>query len=209
MAAIIGFHDFFTSLKIRHWWMKPFSYFAKCQHSKDLITSLATALQGKTQSDICFDMRVYYDPKAMSFKPAHGSMSYKWPNLRHIWGYLNTIEDLQKDGILKRVYIRIILEREGYEEEFKLFCKDLEYHYPDFIFYGGVCKKGWVPLYHFKNDDNIELRTTQYVGSMASDARWYERFIPILYAKRMNVKNLQKCKDFSDSDTIMLFDFIN
>lgn len=209
MAAIIGFHNFFTSLKIRHWWMNPFSYFAKCQHSNDLITSLATALQGKVQSDICFDMRVYYDPKAMSFKPAHGSMSYKWPNLRHIWGYLNTIEDLQKDGILRRVYIRIILEREGYEEEFKLFCKDLEYFYPDFIFYGGVCKKGWVPLYHFKNDDNIELRTTQYVGSMAEDARWYERFIPILYAKRMNVKNLQKCKDFSDSDTIMLFDFIN
>ena len=209
MANIIGFHNFFTSLKIRHWWMKPFSFFAKCQHTKDLRASIATILQGKTQCDICFDMRVYYDHKSMSFKPAHGLMSYKWHNLRQIWGYLNTIEDLQSNNVLQRVYIRLILERKGYEEEFKEFCKDLEESYPSFTFFGGVCKNGWVSLYHFKNDNNIEGNTIQYVGSMATDARWYERFIPILYAKRMNNKNLQKFKDVNNNDIICLFDFIN
>ena len=136
-------------------------------------------------------------------------MSYKWSNSRQIWGYLNTIKDLQNNNVLQRVYIRLILERKGYEEEFKEFCKDLEESYPSFTFFGGVCKNGWVSLYHFKNDNNIEGNTIQYVGSMATDARWYERFIPILYAKRMNAKNLQKCEEISNNDTITLFDFIN
>lgn len=209
MASIIGFHDFFTSLKIRHWWLKPFSYFAKCQHTKDLMASITTILHGKTQCDICFDMRIYYDNKSKSFQPAHGLISYKWPNLLQIYGYLDTIADLQSNNVLQRVYIRLILERKGHEEEFNQFCKYLEETYPSFTFFGGVCKKGWVALYHFKNDNNIERNTIQYVGSMADDARWYERFIPILYAKRMNTKNLQKCEEFSNNDTIALFDFIN
>lgn len=209
MAAIIGFHNFFTSLKSEHWWMKPFSYFAKCQYTKDIRTSISTILQDKTQCDICFDMRIYYDRKSMSFKPAHGLMSYKWPDSRNICGYLDTIAEMQSNNVLQRVYIRLILERNGNEEDFKELCKYLEETYPNFTFFGGVRKKDWLTLYHFKTDNNIEFHTIQYVGSMSYDARWYERFIPILYAKRMNNKNLQKFKDVNNNDIICLFDFIN
>ena len=205
---VIGFHDFFTSLKIRHRWMKPFSYIAKCQWSHDLIQSLATALQGRVGSDVCFDMRVYWDASEGCFMPAHGSMGYAWEDRRGIFRYLDTLEDLKCDKVIGDVYIRLILEREGGEEQFKELCKHLEESYPYFIFYGGVCKKGWKEIYKFKTDDNLEFRTIQFVGSMAEDARWYEKFIPILYAKRMNAKNLDKLKGF-DNNTIALFDFIN
>ena len=38
---------------------------------------------------------------------------------------------------------------------------------------------------------------------MAKDARWYEKFIPRLYAKRMNKKNMKNLKE-----GINLFDFV-
>lgn len=38
---------------------------------------------------------------------------------------------------------------------------------------------------------------------MAEDARWYEKFMPRAYAKRMNKKNLEDIKE-----GINIFDFI-
>ena len=205
---IIGLHNFFTSLPIKDWWLKPFSYIAKCQKSNDFITSLVN-ITTKGYKDICLDLRVYYNNETNTFEPAHGSMSYKWLSNSGLFYYLDTLEELQIDKILQKVYIRLILERPGGEDHFKILCNYLESKYFTLKFYGGVCKEGWKPIYTFNTDDKVELRTIQCVSSMAQDARWYEKFIPILYAKRMNKKNLEKYKDFSDKSAIILFDFVN
>ena len=40
---------------------------------------------------------------------------------------------------------------------------------------------------------------------MAKDARWYEKFIPYLYAKRKNLDNMM---NIIDESKIYLFDFL-
>lgn len=181
MKKIIGSHNSMSYLPPMNKWLKPINWlFAKCQN--DLFM---TGIVG------CVDLRVYYNKEYGKWMFAHGLIAYDRLTLD---AYLNIL--LSKHN----KYVRIILERDGYEDEFIKLCDDLVKKYPNITFLGGYRKSDWKHLYDFK-DSNIPIH--QWVGSMAEDARWYEKFIPRLYAKRMNKVNMHKLKE-----GINLFDFL-
>ena len=197
---IIGLHNTFSGLEPKHWWLKPFNFIAKCQN-KNILDTYESLL--KDGFDICVDLRVYY-PSEFPFKEgiAHGAMSYKGDR-ELIIDTLNKLSDL---CIVydKELYVRVILEKgEDNDSLFDYFCLLLEENFPNIIFYGGVYKPTWKLIHDFKN--KLELDTVQYVGSMAKDARWYEKFIPYLYAKRKNLDNIM---NMTDESKIYLFDFL-
>ena len=169
----------------KHWWLKPFNWlFAKCQNEPlDYVY---------THEIKCVDIRIYWDSKDICWRFAHGSISYN----KNI-DLCQLVDQLVEHGVK---FIRLILERDGYEEVFITVCDYLKSYYPNITFLGGYRKSDWRQLYDF-GTNNIPIH--QWVGSMAEDVRWYERFIPRLYAKRMNDKNMENLKE-----GINLFDFI-
>lgn len=184
--VIIGSHNSMSFLKPKHWLMRPINWlFAQCQ-SYDYSDRLIK----------CVDIRTYWsDEDGWQF--AHGLVSYEFSS--EFCGFFTTIKKFYKAGVR---YFRIILERNGNEDGFIRLCKLLENDYKRLgvTFLGGYRKSDWKQLYDF-DTNNIPIH--QWVGSMADDARWYERFIPRLYAKRMNKHNLKNAKK-----GINLYDFI-
>ena len=185
--VIIGTHNSMSFLKPKHWLMRPINWlFAQCQNNKTAVLNCE-----------CMDIRVYWDKKkGWSF--AHGLVSYEFDDEYRNTIY-QTISTLKKSGVC---YFRIILERDGNEEGFAGLCRRLEHKYygENVTFLGGYRKSDWKQLYDFGTN---HIPVHQWVGSMAADARWYERFIPRLYAKRMNKHNLKNAKT-----GINLYDFI-
>lgn len=155
-------------LSPRHWWMRPFRFLAKCQ-SKTLLEQLEAGAEA-------VDLRVCFDRRGVAYF-AHGAMTFRCPL---------TIEKAL-DRLPPYTAVRVILERKrhGFDEpQFRRLCRAIESVYPYLVFFGGYSKRTWQRLYTFKAEENGELPLHQHVGSMAIDARWYERIIPALYHRR-------------------------
>ena len=188
MEKIIGTHNTMSYLPPKHWWQKPINYlFGQCQ-SKSIAHSL-----NPIEIYRAVDIRLVWTKKH-GWEYAHGLVKY-----RSDISVLALIDAMRWMGVK---YFRLILERDGGEEEFQYMCRHLSHSYNkcDVTFIGGYRKSDWKQLYDFGTND---IPIHQWVGSMAADARWYEHFIPRLYAKRMNRKNMENLKE-----GINLFDFI-
>lgn len=199
----LGTHNSMSFLPVKKWWMKPLNIFARCQKLD---------LKGQLGKDaVIFDIRVWWNKKAERFEFAHGLIDYDGDGypLGKYSVISSALDQLTHTSAQK--YIRVILEK--YDDyitdtrEFHDLCIYLEYTYPKFILFGGIVKKGWKKIFAFdkeyKAPTDRELK--QYVGSMASDARWYERFIPMLYAKRRT--RFHTIKSLGSEDFILV-DFI-
>lgn len=187
--VIIGSHDTMTYLPPKWWILRPINWlFAKCQDN----------LLGWDKIR-CVDLRIYYNEKKGKWSFAHGLIAYS--DRIHLRVFLNFL-------LNRRIkYIRIILERDGYEDAFITLCNNLIQEYPTITFLGGYRKSDWKQLYKFEAEDIYSgkyIPIHQWVGSMAPDAKWYEKFIPRLYAKRMNEFNMKN----NLKEGINLFDFI-
>ena len=162
---IFGTHNTMSYLPPKRWWMQPLRVFARCQ-KRPIAEQIAAGAQ-------VFDLRVYRDNGYWCF--AHGLVKFKGATLY-------TTLDLIPDGSV----VRVILERCHDDSiAFRDLCAWLDSHFRNLTFIGGRRKRDWALLYDFKgNRDYPEYLIHQHVGSMASDARWYERIVPILYARR-------------------------
>ena len=184
MEKIIGTHNTMSYLPPKHWWQKPINdFFGQCQSTSTFIYKNIKAV----------DIRLVWNKKH-GWEYAHGLVKY-----RSDISVLALIDAMRWMGVK---YFRLILERDGGEAEFQHLCRHLSHNYNKcgVTFIGGYRKSDWKQLYDFGTND---IPIHQWVGSMADDARWYERFIPRLYAKRMNRKNMENLKE-----GINLFDFI-
>lgn len=207
--SIICIHNALSAYRPRRWWMRPFNFIARCQ-SFDPIQLTRWALLNN--HDVCIDFRFYYDfylwpPE----QPAHGAMQYRWPNGECFDTVIQQIAEIADAFPERYVYIRVILERPGCESAFHHQCQwleDLFKETPNVVLFGGVRKKDWLPIYSFPYGNENELRLKQHVGSMASDARWYERFIPVLYARRKEAEHRRLIADNKSND-ILSFDFLD
>lgn len=180
MEKIIGTHNTMSYLPPKHWWQKPINWlFAQCQ--SELKTGQAV------------DIRLVWNKKQSRWDYAHGLVTYgRYTNPSNLIAYFIGI------GVK---YVRLILERDGGEEQFQYLCLHIVRMFGEKVkFIGGYRKSDWKQLYDFGTND---IPIHQWVGSMADDARWYERFIPRLYARRMNKKNMENLKE-----GINLFDFL-
>lgn len=188
---IIGSHNTMTYAAPRKWWMHVIAPFAVCQ-TKDVDEQILEGVR-------CFDLRIRLKKDKWVF--AHGLYEVKGD----VYAIIDKIRDYAND-IKENVYLRIILERSTTNEEeakrFIEFCRCCETQLGKYVIpFEGRKKGGWELLYNFKF---VPQAIWQPVSSMAEDARWYERYIPVLYAKRKNKENL----DITKMQFISLFDFI-
>jgi hypothetical protein len=189
---IIGTHNTMSYLKPTNWWMRPFNIFAKCQNYT-LEDQIAAGVQ-------CFDIRIWFDNENLTWRFAHGAINYGDKS-----SALDKILTLISNKV-KNPHVRVTLEKRYSELNkilFKNMCQFMEEQYRNINFFGGHYKKTWEQLYTFKNNSELEDKLVQYVGSMADDAKWYEKFIPVLYAKRKNKENKFKM----NGTKINIFDF--
>ena len=186
---IIGSHNTMTYAAPRKWWMVLISPFAVCQNKTiDEQLNFGVGL---------FDLRVRWSKGEWIF--AHGLYEVKGEDILEV---INKISAKATKYNCKG-YVRLILETrkadEVQEQKFIELCekiKDTE----NVIFMGGNRKFDWKQIYDFGFNPDI----WQPVSSMAEDANWVEKYIPILYAARRNQSNLLEAWKFNFS----LFDFV-
>lgn len=85
------------------------------------------------------------------------------------------------------------------ENIFKIFCRNIEYMYPNIIFFGGKNIYTWETLYNFNN----KLPVEEYHASV--DNCKLNDLYPKLYAKKHNKENLELIKNKTG---LFLFDFV-
>lgn len=195
--AHFGTHDSFTYLKPRSFWGWFALPFYRTQ-SKTLDEQL-------NEGWLCVDMRVTFDREGQVVF-AHGIVKLK-SDSKLVRESLKRISDQQKknkNDLMDKMYVRVILEDtkviEEHERLFKTFCNYIVDTYPNLIFFGGNRRCDWKQVYSFQNNPTL----AQMCGSMAPDARWYEKLIPWLYAKRKNEDNL----DLEYDEDVVILDFV-
>lgn len=179
----IGSHNTMSYLPPRRWWQWPLRIFARCQR-RTLAEQIAAGIR-------VFDLRVYRDGDRWHF--AHGLVSFRGAELYGV------LEQLPPHSI-----VRLILER-GRKNvmAFRALCQHLEAAHKHLTFIGGRRKKDWALLYDFAaNKQYPDWLIFQHVSSMAADARWYEKILPCLYARR------RKPSMDELAEGIHLYDFI-
>lgn len=193
---MIGTHNSLTYLPVKHWWMKPFNFIAKCQN-KDILQQLANGVQ-------IFDFRFRVSSKnPLEFIFAHGSMVYRL-SISEFFGILDAL-----NCNIGPIYVRIMYEsafldkyRDTTEQEnsFHILCRIIQNMYKNITFFGGRRKYDWKLLYDFKTEEP-EFRDAY----SSVECKWLSWF-PWLYAKYINKKiNLD---EYCNSDKSILIDFI-
>lgn len=188
---IIGTHNSMTYLEPKKWWFKLCPIFWRCQKK---------TIQEQWDAGVrCFDLRITFEKDGTPVF-AHGIVKLKGD----VYKTINEIDSLVGKRIVAfnnyAVYVRIVCEDltkdESIAENFNRLC--LELLKTDYIVpFEGRRKGDWKLLYSFA----YKPKLNQFVGSMAPDARWYEKLMPWFYAKRMNKRN-------EAIENITLYDFI-
>lgn len=193
---MIGTHNSLTYLPVKHWWMKPFNFIAKCQN-KDILRQLANGVQ-------IFDFRCRVSRKnPLEFIFAHGSMVYQL-SISEFFGILDAL-----NRNIGPIYVRIMYEsafldkyRDTTEQEnsFHILCRLIQNVYKNITFFGGKRKYDWKVLYDFRTEEP-EFRDAY----SSVECKWLSWF-PWLYAKYINKKiNLD---EYCNNDKSILMDFI-
>lgn len=187
---ILGSHNSWSYLPVRHWWMKPFAFMAKCQEV-DIEKQYALGVR-------CFDLHVRMDNHSPLV--VHGAAEYKiTPSaLNYSLFWLNEKKDC---------YVRVILDTrtsKQYTTEqvamFKSWCSEIEQRHPNIKFW---CGKN---LYTWKTDyDFGRLPSCEEKYSSVCPPKLLDDWCPKIYAKRNNHKNITKGTD----KDILLIDYVN
>lgn len=190
MTTIIGTHNSMTFSRPAKWYGYLMIPFARCQR---------LTIRGQFYAGVrCFDLRIRFRRDgAPCF--AHGMMTLRG-NVQGTLMIINALAYYAKCP----VYVRLVLEdpqcRTWQAQLFRTFCKVYEEDFPLLTFFQGNRKGDWAQVYEFKAKPIL----AQCVGSMATDARWYEKLIPWFYARRRNKENLAN----PPSADIALYDFL-
>lgn len=192
---ILGTHNSMAYGNPRKWWMKIFAPFSVCQ-TKTIDEQLAEGVR-------CFDLRVRLQrSKSGEWTFAHGLYETCQPVLSTIC-YLGDWARTHHEPL----YIRIILERkkyDGYEtQKFYRLCRwMLDKYSGRLVCFEGRRKGGWKEIFPY----TVKISVWQPVSSVAEDARWYEKVLPKVYARRKNAENREKA-GYGNED-VALFDFV-
>ena len=184
---IVGTHNSMTFLRPARWYGWLMIPFARCQR-KDIVQQFSSGAR-------CFDLRVRFRKDGTPVF-AHGLMELKgdvYSEMRFL--------DKSARNLRIPIYVRLILEdpkaQRHNEIYFRMLCENVQMGYPSLTFFGGNRKGDWKQICDFP----CKPRLVQCVGSMADDARWYEKIIPWFYARRCN-------KRYKPQDEITIYDFL-
>lgn len=170
----LGSHNTMTYLTPKRWYMRPFSFIARCQQ--------ITIKQQYDMGIRLFDLRISFDNKGMPVF-SHGMMDYKGNNIYNVAKFLNDMARLEMDVI----HVRVILERDNDvldKDRFTTLCSMLEEKFRYVAFFDGRYKKTWETLYEFKSEEPT------YIDRYSSTTwKKWDDWLPWLYARLMNNKN--------------------
>lgn len=160
MTKIIS-HNTFSYLPVRQWWLRPFAWMARCQ-DKDIDAQMKIA-DG-------IDIRVRFDEDEIPHF-AHGLIEYEG----EVHSLLAKL-DMKAWGYDRCYIARIMLEttpfmtrykRARQKELFWKFCKNIEFVFPRFDFYGGWPRDEWrQKVYNFRAK---EPSVTEMHGSVSGN----------------------------------------
>lgn len=189
---ILGSHNSWSYLPSKKWWMKPFTFIAKCQ-DKNILT------QNLLYNVNCFDLRIRFNKKG-KIVIAHGFMEYKYSKE-------DLIKDLNFLNLKNCVVVRILHEvrtKKQYTKEstsrFINFCIAAQQMFPNIKFWCGRNLYNWNIEYNFSYNPSCEEKYSSVCSPKLIDD-WFPR----LFAKYNNKKIL---KEGTDKD-ILLIDFVN
>lgn len=188
IQPIVGTHNSMTFLRPAHWYGWLMIPFARCQRKSIEQQFLSGAR--------CFDLRVRFRKESANPVFAHGLMTLKG-DLYATLLRLSTLSTIHHD----KIRVRLILEDPNAQRHneiyFRTLCENVQEAYPLLTYFGGNRKGDWKQICDFP----CKPRLVQCVGSMADDARWYEKIIPWFYARRCNKRN-------KPQDDITIYDFL-
>lgn len=194
---IKGSHNTFTYLSPQQWWLKPFSFIARCQN-KPLYKQIE---EGVT----VFDLRLRKD-KQGDWLLAHNVFIYEKGEMaiKLLLGWLNCKAKSLNTSIYVRILHEVRNKRQAVyssSEDFEKMCKTLCKSFPNIKFFGGQRTMDWQQDYLFPAKNNIE-----YIEKHASVIwpKWFHWW-PWLYAKLNNKYNIEKYKE---QNITMFYDFV-
>lgn len=208
---MFGSHNTFSYAKPKHWFMYPFAFMARCQR-------IDWKKQYILHNIRVFDLRVWFDKDGF-VQVRHGLMLYKLKlkDINEMLSYFNKKGDCYVRVILESVKWTHTKHREEFAEKcFKNFCNNLVTGFPHIRFFGGNRKYDWNIIHRFPNPPITVIdkysSTTSLFNSDNHYLRIIDDWIPILYAKLRNKKNVDKyirihCTDYDT--TCLLYDFID
>lgn len=187
---ILASHNSWSFHPPKNWWMRPFSFVAKCQ-SKNIKEQYETGVR-------LFDLRVRFDKKGEPIL-AHGLMEYKSMWLMGDLGFLNG----QKYSIV-RVILETSKEDERQEKLFKDWCLNIRREFKNVRFIGGNRKFDWTNIYKFGTFEPA------IVGEFSSvpNNKWYSKINdlwPWLWAKLHNDEVVERHITY---DGYVMIDFV-
>lgn len=201
MKQTIGTHNSFSYLPPARWYGYFMLPFARCQSK--------TATQQYDAGARCFDVRVRFKKGRTrgileGIKPVY-ALQFAHGMLLLRGNVLAELKRLSLHAKGEMLYLRVVLEDTKAlpynETEFKTFCRFLQSNFhSSFILFQGNRKGDWKQVVDF----DFKPTLAQCVGSMAEDARWYEKIVPWLYARRMNRRNMAN----PPQADIAIYDFI-
>ena len=190
-------HNTWSYLKPKRFWMRPFSFMARCQEVDVRQQWLAGAR--------CFDLRVRFDKKGNPYI-CHGLMRYKGD----VFKLLEELNDYAQEKH-EVAYVRVMLEDnmfcdvEYQEAMYYPFCSKVERaaSFTHIKFFGGWTKMGWRDrlIYNFGGGEpSIVEKHSSVCGNY-----FFSALYPKAYAKKNNEQN----KASSVDPHWLMIDFMN
>jgi hypothetical protein len=184
-------HNSWSYLPPTKWWMRLFSFVAKCQ-AKNIREQYEDGVR-------LFDLRIRFDEYG-NLILAHGLTEYDAIGLESDLRWLNNQLDV--------VHVQVVLEivnHDGWQGLiFSDWCMKVQRRYKNIVFLGFNRKYDWKPLIDDKHKD---LPIAGCFASAPSD-KWYSKINdlwPWLWAKRHNKEVIEAYKDY---EGWVMMDFI-
>lgn len=201
---MLGSHNSLSYNKAKQWYLRPFTFMARCQ-IVDIYTQL---LNYDVQY---FDIRVTFD-KNKKPTAAHGYIHWDC-DVENVLAKLNT----KAAEINAPIYVRLILERnkpsknqQELDELFTAWCLYIQSAYKHLIFVGGRRKYDWKKLVEFNTEEPTledKYSSTTNLFGLRRYNFWdkIDDWWPWLYAIIHNKKNYKK----GTEKDVLFMDFIH
>lgn len=193
---MLGSHNSATYLNPRKWWMKPFSWMAKCQNN----TILNQIQLGATVFDFRIRLKGYIDPDNLikNVRIVHGLVEYG--NNYTFECILNTIEFYTRQ---KQLYVIIVYDKQyggkKYYNFYEKLIKELVQKYPSIDFQFVDDKSTWNIIKDFDKKTWSEEKVLYWKFSKKT---------PIPWPQLEDNEVMPFLKDIKDPNVLIWKDFI-
>lgn len=193
----IGSHNSWSFKKVKQWWLRPFTWVARCQKHNLQLQYMDGAR--------CFDLRLRYNEEKKIWETAHGLATFvggeDWKeDLKEMNVFLSN-----KNPVCCRVLLEDTIFNQSIAQDYAFYdvCKWLEETFPNIKFFGGwPTRRRWRQnIYNFQHKEPTLY--DMYSSSCLANAK--NKIWPWLYARKHNHENIER----GTSLDYLFIDFVN